>query len=67
MAAYNEESFLAEAVESVLAQSFDDFELIITDDGSTDATPELAQAFAERDPQRVRVIRGERTRASRSR
>ena len=60
MAAFNEESFLAEAVESVLAQSFADFELIITDDGSTDATPALAQAFAERDPQRVRVIRGER-------
>ncbi|MHB8233645.1 MAG: glycosyltransferase family 2 protein, partial [Solirubrobacteraceae bacterium] len=60
MAVYNEERFLAEAVESVLAQSFADFELIITDDGSTDATPALAEAFAERDPQRVRVIRGER-------
>jgi glycosyltransferase involved in cell wall biosynthesis len=59
MAAYNEERFLAEAVESVLAQSFADFELIITDDGSTDATPQLAQSFAERDPERVRVIRGE--------
>lgn len=60
MAAYNEERFLAEAVESVLSQSFADFELIITDDGSTDATPQLAQTFAERDPERVRVIRGER-------
>jgi glycosyltransferase involved in cell wall biosynthesis len=59
MAAYNEERFLAEAVESVLAQSFADFELIITDDGSTDATPGLAQTFAERDPERVRVIRAE--------
>jgi glycosyltransferase involved in cell wall biosynthesis len=59
MAAYNEQSFLAEAVESVLAQSFDDFELIITDDGSTDDTPALAQSFAERHPERVRVIRGE--------
>src|SRR5271169_3015885 len=36
MAVYNEESFLAEAAESVLAQSFTDFELIISDDGSTD-------------------------------
>lgn len=60
MAAYNEERFLAEAVESVLAQSFTDFELIITDDGSTDATPALAQAYVERDPQRVRLLRGER-------
>jgi glycosyltransferase involved in cell wall biosynthesis len=59
MAVYNEERFLAEAVESVLAQSFTDFELIITDDGSSDATPALAQGFAERDPQRVRVLRAE--------
>jgi glycosyltransferase involved in cell wall biosynthesis len=59
MAAYNEERFLAEAVESVLAQSFADFELIVTDDGSTDATAALAQSFVERDP-RVRLVRGER-------
>jgi glycosyltransferase involved in cell wall biosynthesis len=44
----------------VLAQSFADFELIITDDGSTDATAALAQSFVERDAQRVRLVRGER-------
>ncbi len=60
MAAYNEERFLAEAVESVLAQTFADFELIITDDGSTDETPAIASSFAERHPERVRVIRAER-------
>jgi glycosyltransferase involved in cell wall biosynthesis len=60
MAAYNEERFLAEAVESVLAQDFTDFELLITDDGSTDSTPEVARSFAERDPDRVRVLCGER-------
>jgi len=60
MAVHNEERFLAEAVESVLAQSFGDFELLISDDGSTDRTPELARALAERDPERVRVLRGER-------
>jgi glycosyltransferase involved in cell wall biosynthesis len=60
MAVHNEERFLAEAVESVLAQSFGDFELLISDDGSTDATPALARAFAERDPERIRVLRGER-------
>jgi glycosyltransferase involved in cell wall biosynthesis len=59
MAVHNEERFLAEAVESVLAQSFGDFELIISDDGSSDSTPELAQSFAERDPARVRVLRSE--------
>jgi glycosyltransferase involved in cell wall biosynthesis len=59
MAVHNEEPFLAEAVESVLAQTFTDFELIISDDGSTDATPALARSFADRDPQRVRVLRAE--------
>jgi glycosyltransferase involved in cell wall biosynthesis len=57
MAVHNEERFLAEAVESVLAQSFTDFELIISDDGSTDATPALARSFAERDPERILVLR----------
>jgi glycosyltransferase involved in cell wall biosynthesis len=58
MAVHNEERFLAEAVDSVLAQSFGDFELLISDDGSTDATPELARSFADADA-RIRVLRGE--------
>ncbi len=60
MAVHNEERFIAEAVESVLAQSFADFELIISDDGSTDQTPALARALAARDPERIRVLRAER-------
>ncbi len=59
MAVYNEEGFLTEAVESVLAQSFGDFELIISDDGSTDDTPALARSLAKRDPERIRVLRSE--------
>jgi glycosyltransferase involved in cell wall biosynthesis len=59
MAVHNEERFLAEAVESVLAQSFADFELIISDDGSTDQTPVIARSLTERDPERVRVLRGD--------
>jgi glycosyltransferase involved in cell wall biosynthesis len=60
MAVHNEESFLAEAVESVLAQSFGDIELIISDDGSSDRTPDIARSLAERDPARIRTLRGER-------
>jgi glycosyltransferase involved in cell wall biosynthesis len=60
MAVYNEERFLVESVESVLAQSFGDFELIISDDGSSDDTPAIAQSLAERDPERIRTIRAER-------
>ncbi len=59
MAVHNEQRFLTDAVESVLDQSFRDFEIIISDDGSTDATPEIARALAERDPERIRVIRAE--------
>jgi glycosyltransferase involved in cell wall biosynthesis len=54
MPAYNEERFLAEAIESVLAQTWKDFELIILDDGSWDRTMEIAQSYARLDP-RVRA------------
>lgn len=60
MAVHNEERFLAQSAQSVLAQSFEDFELIISDDGSTDRTPAIAAALAERDPARVRTVRAER-------
>jgi glycosyltransferase involved in cell wall biosynthesis len=43
------------AIESVLAQTFADFELIIWDDGSTDGSLEVAQEYALQD-QRIRVI-----------
>jgi glycosyltransferase involved in cell wall biosynthesis len=60
MAVYNEEAFLAEAIESVLAQDFTDFEVIVSDDGSTDRTVEIACEFATREPERIRVITGEK-------
>ena len=48
------ERFLVEAVESVLAQTLSDLELVAVDDGSTDRTPELLAELSRRDP-RVRV------------
>jgi glycosyltransferase involved in cell wall biosynthesis len=42
---YNTVSYLAEAVESVLKQSFRDFEIVIVDDGSTDGTLDVAKQF----------------------
>ncbi|EYD75958.1 Glycosyltransferase involved in cell wall biogenesis-like protein [Rubellimicrobium mesophilum DSM 19309] len=51
----NEERFLAEAIASVRAQTFDDWELILVDDGSTDASPSIAHAVAAQDP-RIRVV-----------
>jgi glycosyltransferase involved in cell wall biosynthesis len=52
----NEERHVTAAVESILQQSFDDFELIIVDDGSTDRTSEIVEALAA-DDRRVRIIR----------
>ena len=52
MPAYNAASHLLEAIESILAQSFEDFELLVVDDGSTDNTLALAKSF---DDKRIRV------------
>ena len=46
MPAYNAAQFLATAVDSVLAQSYEDWELIIVDDGSTDKTAEIVARHA---------------------
>lgn len=54
MTVYNDEQFVREAVESVLSQSFKDFEFIIIDDGSIDRTPEVLREYLE-DP-RIRVV-----------
>jgi len=56
MPIYNGERFLGKAIESILNQAFTDFELIAVDDGSTDRSLEILQAFAERDS-RVRLHR----------
>lgn len=53
---FNGSDYLTEAVESILAQDFADFELVIADNASTDRTSELARRFAASD-QRVRVDR----------
>lgn len=54
MAVHNGEAFLREAIESVLVQSFEDFEFIIVDDGSQDRSVELIESFADA---RIRLLR----------
>lgn len=49
MPAYNAEKYIAEAIESILSQTFTDFELIISDDASTDATWNIIQKYKEKD------------------
>ncbi len=53
---YNGENFLEKAIESLLVQTFDDFELIISDNASTDRTEAICQAHAAQD-HRVRYFR----------
>lgn len=52
---YNGGELLVKSIDSVLAQSYDQFELLIVNDGSTDQTPEILDFYAERDS-RIRVI-----------
>lgn len=55
---YNGEAYLEETLESLLAQDFEDFELVVSDNASTDVTAGIVRSFADRDP-RVRLIQNE--------
>ena len=56
MPVHNGASFIEAALDSLLAQSFDDFELIVSDNASDDETPEICRRYAARDT-RVRYVR----------
>src|SRR5215831_12150109 len=53
---YNGQKYLGAAIESHLSQSFGDFDLVISDNGSTDATPQICADFAAKD-KRVKFLR----------
>lgn len=55
MPVYNAEKYLKNSIESILSQSFTDFELILVDDGSKDSSPDVCDAYAQMDT-RVKVI-----------
>ena len=59
MPVFNRENYVAEAIDSILAQTFSDFEFIIVDDGSQDRSPEIIREYERRDD-RVRFLRQER-------
>lgn len=55
---YNVEKYLNECIDSILAQTYTDFELILVDDGATDRCPEICDEYAKKD-KRIQVIHQE--------
>lgn len=60
MGVYNEEAGISETIESIICQTFENFEFIIVDDGSTDETSDILRKYAQRDP-RISIIRQKNT------
>ena len=58
MSVYNDAPFVREAIESILKQTFDDFEFIVIDDGSKDGSSDILALYAEKDS-RIRIFRQE--------
>lgn len=56
---HNAEPYLEACLDSVLRQTFQDFEILLIDDGSTDHSPEIARAYAMRNPEKIRLFRQE--------
>ena len=53
---YNQAKFLGEAIDSVLAQTFDDYEIIVVNDGSTDNTAEILNEYKDKYKDRIKII-----------
>ncbi len=64
LATYNGERYLAEQIESLLSQTFNDFNIIIRDDGSADATNRIIDEYVSRFPEKVSKITGSPTGAA---
>ena len=64
---YNSERFIAECIESVIAQSYQNWEMIIVDDGSTDGSLEIIQQYVNRDYRVIVIENRENLGASESR
>ena len=60
MLTYNRESMVGRAIESILNQTYRDFEYIIVDNGSDDRSGEIADAYAAKDP-RIKVLHIEKS------
>ncbi len=57
LSTYNGQKYLSEQIDSLLHQEYDDFHILIRDDGSSDKTADIIQAYSERYPQKITFIR----------
>ena len=53
---YNSETFISEAIESVIQQSYDNCELLLVDDGSTDGSTEIAKSYTKKLPEKIKYF-----------
>jgi len=60
MGAYNCERYIKESMDSMLSQDFEDFEIVVCDDGSKDRTLEMLKCYEEKWPDKVVVIQNEK-------
>lgn len=56
---YNLERYIRKCVDSCLAQGFDDYEILLVDDGSTDESSAILDSYAEKHPERIKVVHKE--------
>ena len=56
LASYNGEKFISQQIDSILAQNFQDFNIIIRDDGSQDNTPEIIEDYSRKYPDKIIII-----------
>lgn len=56
---YNQVRFIRETVDSVLSQDYENVELVLSDDGSTDGTTEILREYAAEEPERVKLVASE--------
>ena len=59
MSTYNSEQYLSKSIESILNQTYKDFEFLILDDGSTDNTPEIVKNYSKKD-KRIKFFKNDK-------
>ncbi|ACA60196.1 glycosyltransferase [Candidatus Desulforudis audaxviator] len=57
---YNHKDFIKDAIESVLQQTFQDFEVIVADDASNDGTATIVKSYAQQYPEKIKAVIGDR-------